>query len=163
MRAFIVAVCVASASAFGPTIRQSQPAAPAPATVEDTLTALRNDLQGKRADVIAKNVTLTQEQAARFWPLFEAYQRAQTAIMDEQLKSIQQYVDGYQTLDDLAALALITAHLDRDAKMVALRQAWLAEFLKVLPAKLAVRVIQIDRRISLSQQLQFTSKIPLVE
>src|SRR3954462_13301493 len=110
-------MCRAPASVFGATIRQSQPVAPAPARGEDTLTALRNDLQGKRADVIAKNVTLTPEQAARFWPLFQAYQRAQTAIMDEQLKSIQQYVDGYQTLDDLAALALITAHLDRDAKM----------------------------------------------
>jgi hypothetical protein len=44
-----------------------------------------------------------------------------------------------------------------------LRQAWLPEFLKVLPAKLAVRVLQLDRRVSLSQQLQFTSKIPLVE
>jgi Spy/CpxP family protein refolding chaperone len=151
-----------SISAFGATVRQSQPAA-APATIEDTLKAFRADLQGQRADVIAKDVTLTPEQAARFWPVFQTYQKEQSAIMDEQLRGIQQYVDSYRTLDDSAALALITAHLDRDAKMVALRQTWLAEFLKVLPAKLAVRVVQIDRRISLSQQLQFTSKIPLVE
>ena len=56
--------------------------------------AVRSDLQGSRADVIARNVTLTSEQAARFWPVFEKYQREQNVIMDEQLKGIQQYVDS---------------------------------------------------------------------
>jgi hypothetical protein len=46
--------------------------------------------------------------------------------------------------------------------MTALRQKWLGEFQKVLGPKLAVRAIQIDRRLSLVQQLQITSKIPLV-
>ena len=46
-----------------------------------------------------------------------------------------------------------------DAKGVA---KWLGEFQKVLDAKTAARVIQIDRRLSLVHQLQFTEKIPLI-
>ena len=53
------------------------------------------------------------------------------------------------SLDDAAALALMKAHLDRDARMNALRQKWLGEFQKVLPGKLAARAMQIDRRLSL--------------
>jgi len=110
---------------------------------------------------MAKNLTLTADQAAKFWPLFDKYQKEQNVIMDDHLKGIQKFVDTYQTMDDTAALAFINAHFDRDAKMNALRQKWLGEFQKVLPTKLAVRVMQIDRRLSLLAQFQVTTRIPL--
>jgi hypothetical protein len=46
--------------------------------------------------------------------------------------------------------------------MNALRQQWLPEFQKVLPTKLAVRAMQIDRRLSLVAQTEILSRIPLV-
>jgi hypothetical protein len=54
------------------------------------------------------------------------------------------------------------AHLDRDAKMVGLRQKWLGDFQKAVGAKLAVRAMQIDRRLSLVFQLQTVTQVPLV-
>ena len=126
------------------------------------LTAFRADMQSTRADLLAKNLTLTAEQAAKFWPLFDQYQKEQNVIMDEQLKGIQSYVDGYQTLDDATSLTLINAHFGRDAKMNELRQRWLGQFQQVLPTRLAVRAMQIDRRLSLLAQLELTARIPLV-
>lgn len=167
MLPLIITLCVLSVSALAVTAPQqpaktaSSTASSAAPTVDEVLKAVRSDLQGNRADIIAKNVTLTAEQAAKFWPVFEAYQKEQNAVMDEQLKGLQKYVDSYETLDDAAALALIKAHLDRDAKMVALRQKWLGDFQKVLPTKLAVRVMQIDRRLGLVHQIEFASQIPL--
>ena len=111
---------------------------------------------------MAKNLTLTAAQAAKFWPVFEAYQKEQNVIMDAQLKSLQKYVASYQTLDDAGALAFINAHLERDAKMTALRKKWLAEFQKVVPAKLAARAMQIDRRLSLAAQMEVSAQLPLV-
>jgi hypothetical protein len=66
------------------------------------------------ADTLAKNLTLTAEQAAKFWPVFEQYQKEQNVIMD------------------------------------------------VLPTRLAVRAIQIDRRLSLATQMELATQIPLV-
>src|SRR5262245_44944201 len=136
----------------------------APATVttmDDVLKEIRADLQGDRADIMAKNMTLTSEQAAKFWPVFEKYQKEQNVIMDDQLRGIQRYMESFDTMDDAAALGLINAHFDRDARMVALRQKWFGEFQKVLGTKLAVRAMQIDRRLSLVHQMQFASRIPL--
>ena len=141
--------------------QQARPSAFSATTIDEVLTAVRADLQGERADIIAKNVTLTGDQAAAFWPIFNAYQKEQNAIMDEQLKAIQKFIESFDTMDDAGALGLINGHLDRDAKMAALRHKWLGEFQKALPTKLAVRVMQIDRRLSLMHQLLFTSKIPL--
>ena len=50
-----------------------------PANVDDALKALRSDLQSSRADIMAKNMTLTADQAAKFWPVFSAYQKEQNA------------------------------------------------------------------------------------
>jgi Spy/CpxP family protein refolding chaperone len=146
-----------------------QAKAPAPTTVstlpvttmDDVLKAVREDLQYDRADLMAKNMTLTSTQAAKFWPIFESYQKEQSAIMDEQLRGIQRFIEGDDKLDDAAALDLAKTHLDRDIKMATLRQTWLPRFQQILGAKQAARVIQIDRRLSLVQQLRFTTKIPL--
>jgi len=165
---FAIAVCLIGATVLAWEAQQAQtvrgtPAAQAGApSVDDVLKAVRADLQGGRADIMAKNITLTAEQAAKFWPMFEQYQKEQNAIMDEQMKGIQRYVDTYETLDDTGALALIKAHLDRDAQMVALRQKWLPEFQKIVPVKIAARVIQIDRRLSFVHQVEFSARIPLI-
>lgn len=158
--AMVLTSCVLS----GATPAQAQepkPAASAKPSVEESIKAFRADLQSKRADVMAKSVSLNAEQAAKFWPVFEQYQKEQNVIMDEHLNGIQKYVDAYETLDDAQALAFMNAHLDRDTKMNALRQKYLAEFQKVLPVRLAVRVVQIDRRLSLATQAQIANLIPL--
>jgi Spy/CpxP family protein refolding chaperone len=164
-----VAVCLVSLSMAARTAAQevkpatAPTAAASPTSMEEVLQTVRTALQNDRADIIAKNLSLTSEQAAKFWPMFASYQKEQSAIMDEQLKGLQQYVENFDTLDDATALTLINSHFERDSKMNALRQKWLVDFQKVLGTKLAVRAMQIDRRISLVQQLQFASKIPLVQ
>ena len=130
--------------------------------MEDALKALRADLQSSRADIMAKNLTLSADQAAKFWPVFNAYQKEQNALIDEQLKGIQKYVDSYETLDDATALSLMKAHFDRDAKMNALRLKWLGEFQKVLPTE-ARRASDADRPAALlAAQMEIASQIPLV-
>jgi hypothetical protein len=156
----VVCFVVASAQAQTTAKPASTTTASAP-TVDQVLKTLREDLQSSRADIMAKNLTLNSEQAAKFWPVFNAYQKEQNVIMDAQLKGIQKYVESSETLDDATALSLMKAHMQRDAKMNALREKWLGEFQKVLPTKLAVRAMQIDRRLSLAAQMEVASQIPL--
>jgi len=81
--------------------------------------------------------------------------------LDEHFKGVQRFIENFEGLDDAAALALIKAHLDRDAQMAALRQKALPEFQAAIGTKQAVRAMQIDRRLSLAYQMQMLAKIPL--
>jgi Spy/CpxP family protein refolding chaperone len=159
--ALVVGGCLVSVSAIAWAAQQVRTVATDPTPIDEVLQAVRADLQGERADILAKNLTLTSEQAAKFWPMYASYQKEQNAIMDDQLKAIQRYIESFDTLDDAGALGLINGHFQRDARMNALRQKWLAEFQKTLGTKLAVRAMQIDRRLSLAHQVQFAAKIPL--
>jgi len=111
---------------------------------------------------MAKNLTLTAEQAAKFWPVYAKFQTEQAAIVDEQLKALQSYADNFRTLDDAAAMSLVKANLARDLQMNTLRTKWLDEFGKIVPARTAARVIQIDRRLGLAHQLSLSSQLPLI-
>ena len=161
---WLMAFSFVAAAAQAQSSAQQVSATPAsPASVDSVINNFRAEMQKSRADIMAKNLTLSAEQAAKFWPVFDKYQKEQNAIMGAHLKDVAKYAENYKTLDDAAAVAFINAHLDRDAKMTALRKKWLPEFQKVLPTKLAVRAIQIDRRLSLMAQMDLASQLPLVQ
>ena len=97
---FLLGTCLISLSAGAWAVaRQSSPSPVTPEIVDEMLQAVRADLQTDRADIIAKNVTLTSAQAAKFWPLYESYQSQQNVIMDDQLKGLQRYIDGFDSLE----------------------------------------------------------------
>jgi len=134
----------------------------APLTNEQVVAQFRSDMMAKRADIMAKGLTLTADQAAKFWPLFEAFQKEQDLIVNEQIQATEEYAKHYQTLSDKDALSYVNMLLARDDKMHALRIKWLAKFQTVLPAGMAARTIQLDRRLSQVAQVQISQRVPLV-
>lgn len=131
-------------------------------TTEQVIEQFRIDMQAAAADVMAKGLTLTAEQAAKFWPMFEAFQKEQKAIIDEQLKSLMKYEDTYQHMTDADALAYANSLLQRDQKIHDLRMRYLAKFQEVVPARIAARAIQLDRRLGLVGQVKISSQVPLI-
>jgi Spy/CpxP family protein refolding chaperone len=141
------------------TATSSAPAAP---TEEQILEQLKNDLQSSSADIMAKGMTLTAEQAAKFWPLFETYQKEQSQIVEDQIKATQAYARNYKDLSDQEALAYVSALLERDQKVHALRMKWLAKFQTIVPPRIAARAIQLERRMGIVTQVKLSSQIPLI-
>jgi Spy/CpxP family protein refolding chaperone len=129
---------------------------------EQVVAEFRKDLEAKSADVMAKSLSLTADQAAKFWPLYEAYQKEQSTIIDGQLQATQQYGAKYATLTDAEALQFVNALLTRDQKVHDLRVKWLAKFQTVVPPATAARAIQVERRLGLVTQIGLSSQIPLV-
>ena len=134
----------------------------APLTDEQVVAQFRSDMMAKRADIMAKGLTLTADEAAKFWPLFGTFQKEQDVIVNEQIKATEEYAKHYQELGDKDALSYVNALLERDDKMHALRIKWLAKFQTVLPGKMAARAIQLDRRMGQVAQVQISQRIPLV-
>ena len=150
------------ALALTPFAWSADPAPAAKPTDEQTVAAFRNDLMAKRADIMAKGLTLTADQAAKFWPLFESFQKEQDAIVSGQLKATEQFAEHYQQLSDKDAVDYVNALLERDQKMHDLRVKWLGKFQSAVPSKIAARAIQLDRRLGQVAQVQISQRIPLV-
>lgn len=132
------------------------------ASQEQAVAQFRTDLMADRADIMAKGLKLTADQAAKFWPLFETFQKEQAAIVDTTMKAIKEYADNFSKLSDDEALVYVNSLLERDQKMNDLHIKWLKKFQSAVPAKTAATAIQLDRRLGAITQVQLSSQIPLI-
>lgn len=138
-------------------------ATPAPEpTVEQVLQEFRDEMQNVEADMLAKGLTLSADEAAAFWPVFKRYQAEREVITNGQIEAIRRYAETYATQSDEDALAYVEALLERDQKIHDLRVKYLEEFTRVIGVSRAARALHIIRRLGLAAQAKLATAIPLV-
>jgi len=124
---------------------------------------LRKDIRSIKKQLIAANLTLTDGEATKFWPMYEQYSVELGKINNTRASLIKEYANGYGTLTDEQADSLVRRWLDADIASAQLRQRYVPIVRKVLPGKKAATFFQLDRRISMMVDVQLTSQLPLVQ
>src|ERR1700746_3508568 len=102
-RRVMAAVLVASAWAACTMTANAQTSAPPPAAAADKqhvisdqdLALLRKDLRSQKKQVIAQNLTLSDAEATKFWPVYDQYVAELTKINDKKYATIQAYADRF--------------------------------------------------------------------
>jgi Spy/CpxP family protein refolding chaperone len=144
--------------------QQAPPPATAPNTVSDQdIQLLRQDLRSQKKQLMAANLQLTDAEATKFWPVYDAYTAEATKIGDTRLALIKEYAQTYDTMTDAQAKSLIKRWAATDQTSVNLRMQYMPKFEAVLPGKKAALFFQLDRRVALLIDLQLASSIPMVK
>ena len=131
-------------------------------STEQILANFREELQTAQTDIISKAISLTTDEATKFWPVFKQFQSEQKVIIDGQIAALNKYSQSYETLTGEDSMAYVHALLDRDLKTHDLRVKYLAEFGKVLPPGKAARVIHLIRKLGFMSQAKLAEEVPLV-
>jgi Spy/CpxP family protein refolding chaperone len=124
---------------------------------------LRADLRAQRKQIMAQNMTLTADEATKFWPIFDQYRREAIKANDERWAVIKDYAANYNTMTDAQAQDYIERANAVDEQLMALRMRYVPMFEKAISAKKTALCYQIDRRIDLLINLQLSSVIPMVD
>jgi Spy/CpxP family protein refolding chaperone len=123
---------------------------------------LRADLRAQRKQITAQNMTLTADEATKFWPIFEQYRQEAIKPNDERWAVIKDYAANYSTMTDAQAQEYIRRSTAVDQQLLALRMKYVPVFEKVISPKKTALWYQIDRRIDLLINLQLSAVIPMV-
>lgn len=146
---------------------QGQASAPAQtgnqAQLDKDVSLLRQDLRSQKKQLIAANLSLTADEATKFWPVYDQYSAELQKLGDQKYALIKEYAQGFGSLTDDQALSLAKRSLALDEQTAALRSKYLPIVNKVIPGKKTATFFQLDRRISLLMDLQLASEIPLVQ
>jgi hypothetical protein len=146
---------------------RTQSAAAAPGSSEaftnQQFALLLKDIRSIKKQVIAANLTLTDSEATKFWPVYEQYSADFAKINDTRAALVKEYSEEYGTQTDEQADSLVRRWLDVDIAAAQLRQKYVPIFRKVLPGKKAATFFQLDRRISMMIDVQLTSQLPLAQ
>src|SRR5215813_12582132 len=149
MRKILIGVVVFTA-ALPLTSRAIRAQEVTPASVSESEIALmRQDLRAKRKQIVAANIEMTADEATKFWPVFDAYIAEQRKAYDVHYGLLKEYAANIKTLTDAQALSLTQRWVESDTAKAQLRAKYFPMFEKVIGAKRAARVCQLDRVMTL--------------
>jgi hypothetical protein len=122
---------------------------------------LRADLRARRKQIVAQNMHLTADEAAKFWPIFEQYRKQAVKPNDERWAVIKEYAANYNTMTDAQAGDYMKRWAAVDEELIGLRARYVAVFETAISPKKTALWYQIDRRVDLLINLQLFTQIPL--
>jgi len=142
----------------------SQPVVQSPSDpgTDQYIEMLRKDVRSVRKQIVAANLDLTDDEAVKFWPIYDRYTADLGKINDTKVALIKDYARNYTTMTDGQAEAYVRGRAAVDESVNRLRLKYFPVFHRVLSGKTAT-FFQIDWRISLMIDLQLASQMPLIQ
>jgi hypothetical protein len=144
-----------------PTVHAAEPRGPASPQVN--LDLLRDTIRANRRALVAASLALTDEEAAKFWPLYDRYQKEIAAVGDRMTVLVEDYITHFRDLSNEKALQLTGDYLAAEADRLQVRRAYLSEFTKILPGRTVARFYQIENKMDAVLRYDLASTIPVVE
>jgi len=132
-----------------------------PRVTDEDIALLRQDLRAKKMQVIGENMSLSEEEGERFWPIYNHYVKDLTAVNDQKYALLKQYAEMWATMSDEDAMIYVRHWLEADGEAQALRLKYVPVVSQVLPGRKAATFFQLDRRLNMIIDLQLFSQIPL--
>ena len=124
---------------------------------------LRSDLRTEKVAIITEVMTFTEEEDAKFWPIYREYETKLANLNDERLRGIKEYADNFDKVTDELADRLVRGALGLEERRNALKLDVYNKLKTALSAKTAARFLQVENQILLLLDLQIASSLPIVQ
>ena len=111
--------------------------------------------------VYANYLGLTEEESAKFWPLYDEYEAKVKPLQDRLLGNINAFAEKYDTLTDEDATAILKEKMAIEKAREDLKQKYTKKVEKALPPKKALRYAQLETRIQILIARDVYSLLPL--
>jgi len=132
-----------------------------PTITDEDIALLRQDLRAKKMQVIGQNMSLSDAEAQKFWPIYNHYVKDLHEVNNQKYALLKQYAEMWATMTDQDALIYVRHWLEADGQAQALRLKYVPVVSQVLPGRKAATFFQLDRRLNMIIDLQLFSQIPL--
>jgi hypothetical protein len=124
---------------------------------------LRSDLRAQKTAIMAGVLQLSEQEDAKFWPIYREYEAELVKINDDRIANIKDYADHFDQLTDDMADKLIQRALEIQGRRGALLGTYYNKLKAALSAKTAARVIQVENQVLLILDLQIAASLPIVK
>jgi len=125
--------------------------------------ALRAAVKADKRAYVASALNLTDAEAKKFWPLYDAYQRTLDLANRERNLVVVDIVGSDKPLTDAYAKYLLNDMIAADEAEIRARRTLQNKLVKALPAKKAARYLQLESKIRAAQAYDIAVAIPLVK
>jgi len=124
---------------------------------------LRSDLRSQKVAIITDIMQFSEDEDAKFWPVYREYETELSAVNDDRIALIKEYAEAYGNITDAIADRLARGALDLEARRNAVKAKYYEKFKTALSAKTAARFLQVENQILLILDLQIAASLPIAQ
>lgn len=126
------------------------------------MAALRAAVQADKRAYVASMLQLTDAEAKKFWPLFDAYQRDVDMANRMRALALEGLIGRDQPMSDLYARNLARDLIAADEMEIKARRTLHNRLMRALPAIKAARCLQLEAKIRAAQGYDVAAAFPLI-
>ena len=129
--------------------------------LDEYVQLLKTDLKAQARDIISKGMqTFTDEEAKRFWPIYESYMAERGKFLDARVAVLKAYADDYDTMTDAKAEELLNRRFEQIKLRNKMDEKFRPQFATALSPRRLVRFYQIQHELEVLMELRAVSQIP---
>ena len=124
---------------------------------------LRSDVRSQKVAILSEMMDFTEEEDAKFWPIYREYDTELSKINDDRVTLIQEYAKNYEQMTDTVADRIALGALGLEARRNALKQKYYDRLKSALSATTAARFLQVENQLLMIIDLQISAALPVVK
>jgi hypothetical protein len=129
--------------------------------IQEYINLLRADVRQQKAEIMGAMMLLSAADAAKFWPIYDQYDKDLTKLNDQRVDTIKQYARDYSQMTDAEADELVQKSFEFQKQRNELLGSTYNKVKEVLGGITAARFLQIEHQLLLITDLQIASSLPL--
>ena len=138
-----------------------------PASHEDQMKAyvnmLRKDVRSDWQSIVDQAMGLEPGDKAKFWGVYDGYQKEMKAHWDRRLANIKLYAQNFDKMTDPIADKIAAAAMVNEQDNVAIRNKYYGQMKAALGPKAAARFWQVETMLGQLIGLQLGAELPLMQ
>ena len=158
-----IRLLLAAALILGLSAAAGRAAQPRGEAAQANLDVLLDALRANRKAVVAVNLKLTDDEATKFWPIYDRYQKDMNAIGDRLIAVLGDYGKNFRDLSDDKGMKIVDDYLTIEADRVKVRRTYVEEFAKALPGRKVALFYQIENKLDAVIRYELASNIPVIQ
>ena len=108
-------------------------------------------------------MALTPEEASKFWPVYNEYDKELSRLGDERVALIKDYAENYGSMSDQKVVEIGRKSLDLESRRTAIKKKYFDRLSQTVSPKTAGRFLQIESQLLMIIDLQVASSLPIVD
>ena len=139
----------------------NEPAASANSEMNEARVLLRFG----REDIVKEEMRFSEVEAVAFWPLYDSYQSELLQVNNRYADLLTNYLNAYRAgeVSENMANQIVDDYLEIENDILKIKQKYLQDFRKALPARKAARFYQLENKMDAELKSQLAMIIPLID
>ncbi len=130
--------------------------------VQAYIDLLRKDVRQQKAEIMGSVMVLSSEDAAKFWPIYNAYDVELSKLNSQRVENIKDYAQNYNSMTDAKADDLIQKSLAYQKQRAELLAKTYEQVKQAVGGVTAARFAQVEHQLLLIIDLQIASSLPVI-